>query len=206
MDIFTDPVASAFLDSQFLSPDYLADRGGNALYNIFYLIFFSSISRGVLMFFALFFLSIIAYTSVRMLEIRRKEARHLEHKIREYAHHKAEQEKKKEEGEGMSKNEKWNNLLIHLMSSSPGDWKLAVIEADLLLDVLLYQLGFQGKTVGERLKSADQEKFPQLTQAWEVHTIRNRIAHEGLNFELSLHEARRVIAIYESIFRPYGLI
>ena len=68
------------------------------------------------------------------------------------------------------------------------------------------QLGFQGENLGDRLKLANQDNFPHLTVAWEVHTIRNRIAHEGLAFELSQHEAKRVIALYEQIFHEYGYI
>ena len=58
----------------------------------------------------------------------------------------------------------------------------------------------------EKLKMANQDNFPSLTNAWEVHTIRNKIAHEGLSFELSQHEAKRIIALYEQIFRQYGFI
>jgi hypothetical protein len=68
------------------------------------------------------------------------------------------------------------------------------------------QLGFRGENLGEKLKEANQDDFPNLTIAWEVHTIRNRIAHEGLAFELSQHEAKRVIALYEEIFHTYGYI
>ena len=75
-----------------------------------------------------------------------------------------------------------------------------------MLEGLLGDLGFKGETLGERLKSADQATFKSLTLAWEVHTIRNRIAHEGTSFELSQREAKRIIAIYEGIFREYGYI
>ena len=75
-----------------------------------------------------------------------------------------------------------------------------------MLEDLMKQLGFKGESLGDKLKSATQDKFHSLTSAWEVHTIRNRIAHEGAAFHLSQHEAKRVIAIYESIFREYGFI
>jgi hypothetical protein len=68
------------------------------------------------------------------------------------------------------------------------------------------QLGFKGDNLGEKLKGATQETFRGLTRAWEVHTIRNKIAHEGLGFEISHHEAKRVIAIYEQIFREFGFV
>ena len=80
------------------------------------------------------------------------------------------------------------------------------IPTDSMLEGLLDQMGFQGESLGDKLKSANQDNFPQLTSAWEVHTIRNRIAHEGLAFELTQHEAKRVIALYEQIFHAYGYI
>ena len=97
-------------------------------------------------------------------------------------------------------------MLDYIFSQHASDWKLAIIEADSMLEGLLDQLGFKGESLGDKLKSATQDTFPQLTIAWEVHTVRNRIAHEGLSFELSQHEAKRVIALYEEIFHTYGFI
>jgi len=114
--------------------------------------------------------------------------------------------KKLQEGEAVSKNQNWIKTLSYLFSQHQSDWKLAIIEADAMLEALMNQLGFKGETLGDKLKSADQTKFKSLTSAWEVHTIRNRIAHEGASFQLSQHEAKRVIAIYEGIFREYGFI
>ena len=106
----------------------------------------------------------------------------------------------------MSKNEKWVKTLNYLFSQHPSDWKLAVIEADAMLESLLDQLGLSGETLGDKLKAADKDKFRGFASAWEVHTIRNKIVHEGVSFELSHHEAKRVIALYEQIFREYGFI
>ena len=86
------------------------------------------------------------------------------------------------------------------------EWKLVIIEADSMFEELMNQLGFQGESLGEKLKSATQENFKGLSAAWEAHTVRNRIAHEGINFELSEREAKRVVALYEDIFRAYGFI
>ncbi len=141
-----------------------------------------------------------------MFEIRKKEHAYLKHEIAEYAHNKAEYEKRLHEETGGSKNEQWGKVLGYLFSQHASDWKLSIIEADSMLEALLGQLGFSGDSLGDKLKSANQESFPQLTTAWEVHTIRNRIAHEGLSFELSQHEAKRVIALYEQIFHAYGFI
>ena len=203
--IFTD----SFLGSQYFSPSYLFERGAFYGQKFSELVLTQrnlNLTKAVLFFFAMFFLTIICYVVIRMLEIRHKEHKHLHQEIKEYAKNKAEQDKRLREEAGGSKNPRWSKTLNYIFSQHSSDWKLAIIEADTILENLLKDLGFQGETVGDRLKSANQENFPQLTTAWEVHTVRNRIAHEGLAFELSHHEAKRIIAVYEQIFHAYGYI
>ena len=200
---------NSFLDSKYFDPVYLFNQG--VLYIKQFFIFITSdqvtsLEKTILFFLAMFFLVIICYVIVRMLEIRAKEHKHLHHEIQEYAHNKAEYEKHLREEVGGSKNERWSKTLSYLFSQHASDWKLAIIEADSMLESLMEQLGFRGENLGDRLKMANQENFPNLTIAWEVHAIRNRIAHEGLAFELSQHEAKRVIALYEQIFHEYGFI
>ncbi|MDP9249139.1 MAG: hypothetical protein M3M85_01330 [bacterium] len=199
----------SFLNSQYLDPTYLFERGVYFIQKIIYLIFShqnANMLKTVLFILAMFFLTVICYVVVRMLEIRHKEHKHLHHEIKEYAKNKSEQEKRLREEVGGSKNPRWSKTLNYIFSQHSSDWKLSIIEADSILESLLKDLGFKGETVGDRLKSANQETFPQLTTSWEVHTIRNRIAHEGLAFELSHHEAKRIIALYEQIFHAYGYI
>jgi hypothetical protein len=161
----------------------------------------------LLAFLSIFFLFIIIYSFVRMFEIRKKEHEHLHHEVAEYAHKHAEEERETwQRGGGAFLNKRWDVVLKYLFSSSEGDWKLAVIEADSMLEGLMDQLGFKGDNLGEKLKSANQDNFRNLSSAWEVHVIRNRIAHEGQQFALSQHEAKRVITIYEQIFREFGYI
>lgn len=199
----------SFLGSKYLNPDYLFNQGVSFFKQFFAFITsdqVTNIERTVLFFLAMFFLTIIFYAIIRISEVRAKEHKYLKHEIEEYAHNKAEYEKRLREDVGGSKNEHWGQVLNYLFSQHKSDWKLAIIEADTMLEDLLDQMGFRGENLGEKLKSADQDNFPQLTVAWEVHTIRNRIAHEGLAFELSQHEAKRVIALYEQIFHAYGYI
>lgn len=165
---------------------------------------FVSIYKTALTLLALFFMTIIAYTSVRMFEIRKREHEHLHHEMEEFKHKaKEREEKKKKEA---FRNPRWSEVLQYISSPNQNDWKLAVIEADSMLEDLLTDLGFEGDSLGEKLKNATQETFKDLTIAWEVHSIRNRVAHEGTAFELSAHEAKRVIALYERIFYNFGFI
>ena len=199
----------SFLNSKWFNPDYLFNQGVVFFHNISDSSIPSSLValyHTIIFFLGIFFLTLITYCAIRLFEIRKKEEVHLKHEIAEYAHHQKEKEKKKQEVETISTNPRWIKVLEYLMSGNENDWKLAVIEADSMLESLLQDMGFKGDTLGDKLKSADQTKFRNLTLAWEVHTIRNRIAHEGLSFELSQREAKRVIAIYEQIFRNYGFI
>jgi hypothetical protein len=200
---------NTFLGNKYFDPGYLFNQG-SAFFRQFFNFIFSpqtiSFAKTVLALLAMFFLAIICYSFVRLFEIRKKEKAHLRHEIEEYARNKAEYEKHLREDVGGSKNEDWSKTLEYLFSQHSSDWKLAIIEADSMLEVLLDRLGFKGETLGDKLKAANQENFPQLSTAWEVHTIRNRIAHEGLAFELSQHEAKRVISLYEGIFHSYGFI
>lgn len=204
-------LGDSFLSSKYFNPDYLFNRG----YEFFRDIFNFSVNNNslllsafhtILFILALFFITLTSYCVVRMFEIRAKERKHLHHEIEEYAHHQKEREKKKKEEEEISKNPQWIKTLNFLFSQHSSNWKLAIIEADSMLFDLMGQLGFKGESLGDRLKAADQNTFRELTSAWEVHTIRNRIAHEGLSYEISQHEAKRVISLYEDIFRAYGFI
>ena len=199
------PPPESFLSSQYLNPDYLFSKMVAFLKFVFRKETLTDLNT-ILLLLAFFFITLIFYCIVRLFEIRRKEHAHLHHEMLEYAHHQKEREKKMREGEAVSHNERWRKVLDYVFSESDSDWKLAVIEADSMLDTLLDQLGFKGENMGEKLKTASEDNFRSLTNAWEVHTVRNRIAHEGTEFNFSHHEAKRVIALYEQIFRLYGYI
>ncbi len=210
--VTTNPLTEgSVLGSNWFNPAFLFNHGAEFFRNVFLYLSVNhaqvvSTYHGILFFVCLFFLTIISYTSIRMFEIRSKERKHLAHEIAEYAHHQAEHEQKVKHNQDISKNEAWVKTLGYLFSQHASDWKLAVMEADLMLETLMNQLGFKGATLGDKLKAASADKFHNLSAAWEAHTVRNRIAHEGTSFELSQREAKRVIALYEQIFREFGFI
>lgn len=195
---------SKILSSNYVNPEYLFSHGAEFLKYVFTMKTLNVIYI-ILSVLAIFFIAVIIYSTVRMFEIRKKERLHLQREIDEYAHNRALREKKAEEA-GIFKNERWKKVLDYLFSANENDWKLAIIEADLMLFDLLNQMGFKGESIGDKLKTADRDKFRSLSSAWEAHNVRNKIAHEGSSFQISLHEAKRVIALYESIFREFGYI
>ncbi len=103
-------------------------------------------------------------------------------------------------------NEKWAKVLEHMNSVNPSDWRLAIIEADIMLDELLTANGYHGDSVGDKLKGIEPSDMLTLDAAWEAHKVRNRIAHSGSDFELNERETKRVIALFESVFKEYEII
>lgn len=100
----------------------------------------------------------------------------------------------------------WTSVRNKLLSDNQSDWRLAIIEADIYLDRVLDQKGFYGDTLGDKLKQIDPEKLPSVQIAWEAHKVRNRIAHDGAGFNLTMPEARRVLSYYEIVFRDLEVI
>ncbi len=100
----------------------------------------------------------------------------------------------------------WQAITSRFQSPNPNDWKMAIIDADTLLEDLITQLGYQGESFGEKLKSISVNDFPRLDDAWYVHKLRNKLAHEGSMFHLSEREAYQAYHIYNDIFHSTGYI
>jgi hypothetical protein len=103
-------------------------------------------------------------------------------------------------------NPKWEKVVEHANSTNSAEWRLGIIEADIMLDDLLKAAGYHGDSLGERLKAVEKSDFLTLDNAWEAHKIRNQIAHQGADFSLSEREVRRVITLYESVFKEFKVI
>ena len=102
-------------------------------------------------------------------------------------------------------NEDWLRVLKHLESENPAEWKLAILEADKMLDELVKTLQPHGENLGERLKSIEPSDFDTLQDAWEAHKVRNQIAHEA-NFTLTKHQTLQTIGRFRRVFEEFEFI
>lgn len=103
-------------------------------------------------------------------------------------------------------NNRWQRVLSHIESPNESDWRLAILEADLILEEILEKMSYKGETIGEKLKSVERSDFHTLDEAWEAHKIRNQIAHDGSVFKVDHREAKRVVGLYEKVFKEFHLI
>lgn len=114
-----------------------------------------------------------------------------------------------DDGEGKTNkivNEKWQRVIVHINSENPSDWKLAILECDIMLSEILEKLGYMQESIGEKLKAVEASDMTNIESAWEAHKIRNTIAHEGSEFLINEREAKRVIGLYELVFREFDFI
>ena len=94
----------------------------------------------------------------------------------------------------------WAKITARLETDLESEWKLAVIEADSILNDILMKMGFGGETLGERLDRLTAVTLPNLQQIREAHKIRNNIVHDP-DYRVSSDEAKRVVGIYEQALR-----
>ncbi|MBP9836299.1 MAG: hypothetical protein KBC78_00495 [Candidatus Pacebacteria bacterium] len=104
------------------------------------------------------------------------------------------------------KNSRFADIEKHIASDNPNDWKLAIIEADIVLDEALKKLGYNGVSLGERLKSITPSQLTCLDDAWQAHKIRNQIAHGGADFVLTKRLAEETIKRYRRVFTELGAV
>lgn len=101
--------------------------------------------------------------------------------------------------------DRWNELLKHLDSTHEAQWKVAVIEADKLVDDALAKAGFSGDTFGDRLSNIQPGTLLSLDGIWWAHKIRNRLAHE-VDYFLRYTEARQAVGYFEAALSELQLI
>ncbi len=92
--------------------------------------------------------------------------------------------------------ERWKSIQDLMSYGKEMNYKLAVIEADKLLDQALKDLHFSGETMAERLKLASY-KFPNLKKVWWAHKVRNLIVHD-VRYQLKFNEAKKVVSLFHN--------
>ncbi|OGG73229.1 hypothetical protein A3A38_02445 [Candidatus Kaiserbacteria bacterium RIFCSPLOWO2_01_FULL_53_17] len=137
----------------------------------------------------------IVYCCIRILQIRRAEWAHF-HK---HAH--------SVESEDVPRTHlRWNRIMEHANSDDEHKWRLAILESDIMLSELLDLQGYKGETMADKMKQVSRANFNAIDDAWEAHKVRNRVAHEGVEQQLTEREKNRVIGLYARVFREFGFI
>lgn len=89
----------------------------------------------------------------------------------------------------------WLKIERSLIKDNEASYHLCILNADKLLDRALRESGFKGKTMGERMKSANKT-WSNANLVWTAHKLRNQIAHET-NVQIQYDTARRALGAFK---------
>jgi hypothetical protein len=147
---------------------------------------------------SIIFLSIIIFSLVRMYEIQVFDKEEIDHEIK----HALAREKERDR----DMNPRWKYILTLLESPNESDWRVAIIESDTLLEEAFRERGLVGNTMSELLEEGKMNGYSSIQSAWDAHLVRNKIAHEGLNYPITQVEVRRVVRLYQNVFEDLQVI
>lgn len=99
----------------------------------------------------------------------------------------------------------WNKIKQRLENGSETEYKLAIIEADNMLDSTLKRMGYSGATLEDSLAKLTSATLPNIEEIYQAHQMRNSIVRNP-NFVLILDEAKKTIGIYEMAFRDLQIL
>lgn len=188
-------------DPTYLNMEYVFDKVANSIGPIFNLITDAhtwSVIGTISVLISILCLSVIIFSLVRMYEIQVFDAEEIEHEI----NHALAREKEKER----SLNPRWKYIGTLVESPNESDWRVSIMEADSLLEETLKDRGLVGASMAELLEEAKENGYSNIQNAWDAHIIRNKIAHEGLDYPITQVEARRVIRLYQNVFEGLDVI
>jgi len=96
--------------------------------------------------------------------------------------------------------EKWKKLQSQLCDSKL--WPLAIIDADKLLEEALKARKYKGKSMGEKLVSA-QHDLTNNDLVWFGHKLRNKLVHEA-DVKLKKNDVRDALLGIRSALKDLG--
>lgn len=139
--------------------------------------------------------ALVIYCAMRIIEVRRHERARFQAAAHPVAAH------------DVSRTQlRWNGIVEEANSDDDRKWRLAILEADIMLNELLDIQGYRGETMADKMKQVDRSHFRSIDAAWEAHRARNQIAHQGSAYLLNARDTRRIIGLYEEVFREFKII
>lgn len=94
----------------------------------------------------------------------------------------------------------WGKVVKRLETGKEGEYRMAIIEADSLLEGVLREMEYKGEKISDLLDQVDSKVLPSIDKIKAAHEFRNNIVHDP-SYGLTLNEAKKIIGVYEQGFR-----
>lgn len=96
--------------------------------------------------------------------------------------------------------ERWNAIVEKARAGGADAMKIALIEADKLVDDLLKQMGLQGEHMADRLSQIAPEELRSLDRLERAHRLRNTVVHTP-GFMVTAQEAEQALLDYQAFLK-----
>lgn len=100
---------------------------------------------------------------------------------------------------------RWEDIMQRYGLGMESDWRLAVIEADGLVDEVFKKIGFEGESLGERIQAISPQELESINDLKEAHQVRNRLVHTP-GYKISKQEAERSLRRYQKVLEELEVI
>lgn len=88
-------------------------------------------------------------------------------------------------------------------SGVESEYKLALVEADDLLNEVLEDRGFTGENFEELINNAGKVLLPNLDEILSAHEVRNSIVYNP-DYKIDLDQVKKILSIYEATTKNIG--
>lgn len=98
--------------------------------------------------------------------------------------------------------DQWQEL--QRLCGNKDTWPLAILNADKLVDEALIRRKYSGKTMGERLVSA-QRVLSDNDSIWYAHKLRNKVAHQN-GYKIKQSDVRQSLVGFRQALKDLGAL
>ena len=99
---------------------------------------------------------------------------------------------------------RWGKIKKRLEKDNEAEYKLALIEADKMLDDILKRMGYGEETLNEKLKRLSLSDVSNLEELLKANEICQNIVHDP-DYRLNKEKAGEIISIFEKSFKDLGV-
>jgi len=92
-----------------------------------------------------------------------------------------------------------------LKKGDESEYKLAIIEADTVLDDVLEKVGYSGETLEDKIDKVSLVVISNKEEILEAHKVRNTIVYNP-NYKVELEEAKKLLEIYKKALIDLGML
>ncbi len=100
---------------------------------------------------------------------------------------------------------KWSKIREKIEGNNESLYKVAIIEADNIIDDLVKRMKYEGENLEDRLSKINLGQIESIEELRKAHQLRNRVIHED-DFKVDKKEAKEIIGYYESFLKEFEVL